>query len=91
MDRRTHVTTGRYYGKVITDVNGFKAWWTTVAKMFATNDKVIFDTNNEWYDVENSLVQQLNQGAIDAIRAAGATSQSIWVEGNSWSGAHSWV
>lgn len=41
--------------------------------------------------MENSLVANLNQAAINAIRAAGAKSQYIFIEGNSWSGAHSWV
>ncbi|KFH48504.1 Endo-beta-1,4-glucanase A-like protein [Hapsidospora chrysogenum ATCC 11550] len=82
---------GRYYEQVITDVEGFGAWWTTVATRFADNELVIFDTNNEYHDMENSLVRDLNQAAIDAIRAANATSQYIFVEGNSWSGAWTWV
>lgn len=82
---------GRYYDKVITDVDGFKAWWVTVAKIFAGNDKVIFDTNNEYHDMDNDLVRRLNQAAIDGIRSAGATSQYIFVEGNSWSGAWTWT
>jgi endoglucanase len=41
--------------------------------------------------MDNSLVAKLNQAAIDAIRGAGATSQYIFVEGNSWTGAWSWV
>lgn len=41
--------------------------------------------------MDNSLVFRLNQAAIDGIRAAGATSQTIFVEGNSWSGAWTWV
>ncbi|KAK4209136.1 glycoside hydrolase superfamily [Rhypophila decipiens] len=82
---------GRYYDKVITDVAGFKAWWTTTAKLFPTNDKVIWDTNNEYHDMDQTLVFNLNQAAIDGIRAAGATSQYILVEGNSWSGAWTWV
>lgn len=82
---------GRYYGSIITDVEGFGAWWTTIAKRFVDNELVVFDTNNEYHDMENSLVRDLNQAAIDAIRAAGATSQYIFVEGNSWSGAHSWI
>ena len=83
--------TGRYYDKIITDADGFKAWWTTTAKLFASNSKVIFDTNNEFHDMDNSLVVKLNQAAIDGIRAAGATSQYIFVEGNSWTGAWTWV
>ncbi|KAI1807730.1 glycoside hydrolase family 5 protein [Daldinia bambusicola] len=82
---------GRYYNNIITDVAGFGAWWTTVAKRYASNEKVIFDTNNEFHDEDNALVGQLNQAAIDAIRGAGATSQYIFVEGNSWTGAWHWV
>ncbi|KAK4149947.1 hypothetical protein C8A00DRAFT_18441 [Chaetomidium leptoderma] len=82
---------GRYYEQIISDVDGFKAWWTTTAKLFASNNLVIFDTNNEYHDMDNSLVFQLNQAAIDGIRAAGATSQLIFIEGNSWSGAWTWV
>ncbi|TRX97491.1 hypothetical protein FHL15_001769 [Xylaria flabelliformis] len=82
---------GRYYGNVITDVDGFSSFWTTVATAFKANEKVIFDTNNEYHDMDQALVLNLNQAAIDAIRGAGATSQYIFAEGNSWSGAHAWV
>jgi endoglucanase len=41
--------------------------------------------------MDNSLVLRLNQAAIDGIRAAGATSQYIFIEGNSWTGAWTWV
>ncbi|KAI1271526.1 glycoside hydrolase family 5 protein [Xylaria sp. FL0933] len=82
---------GRYYNNIITDVNGFGSWWSTMAKRYASNSKVIFDTNNEFHDEDNTLVANLNQKAIDAIRAAGATSQYIFVEGNSWTGAWHWT
>lgn len=62
-----------------------------MAGHFKTNSKVIFDTNNEYHDMENALVASLNQAAIDGIRAAGATTQYIFAEGNSWSGAWHWV
>lgn len=39
---------------------------------------------------DQTLVLELNQAAIDGIRAAGATSQYIFVEGNSYSGAWTW-
>ncbi|KAI0453145.1 glycoside hydrolase family 5 protein [Xylaria acuta] len=81
---------GRYYSNIITDVDGFGSFWTTVATAFKSNEKVIFDTNNEYHDMDQTLVLNLNQAAIDAIRGAGATSQYIFAEGNSWSGAHSW-
>ena len=39
---------------------------------------------------DQTLVLELNQAAIDGIRAAGATTQYIFVEGNSYSGAWTW-
>ena len=41
--------------------------------------------------MDQTLVLDLNQAAINGIRAAGATSQYIFVEGNSYSGAWTWV
>ena len=82
---------GRYYGQIITDVAGFKTYWTNTAKPFASNSKVIFDINNEFHDMDQTLVFNLNQAGIDGIRAAGATSQWITPEGNSWTGAWTWV
>ncbi len=41
--------------------------------------------------MDNSLVVKLNQAAIDGIRGVGATSQYIFVEGNSYTGAWTWV
>ncbi|CAG8924719.1 unnamed protein product [Penicillium salamii] len=82
---------GRYSGSVISSTADFKTFWKNVATEFASNDKVIFDTNNEYHDMDQTLVLNLNQAAIDGIRAAGATTQYIFVEGNSWSGAHSWT
>lgn len=73
---------GRYYGQIITDTAGFGAWWQTVAAQYKSNTKVIFDTNNEFNTMPGQLVAQLNQAAINGIRAAGATSQIINVEGN---------
>jgi endoglucanase len=34
--------------------------------------------------MDQSLVVNLNQAAINGVRAAGATSQYITVEGNNW-------
>lgn len=41
--------------------------------------------------MDQTLVLQLNQAAINGIRAAGATTQYIAVEGNSYSGAWTWT
>ncbi|KAM0323172.1 hypothetical protein ACHAQA_009022 [Verticillium albo-atrum] len=81
---------GRFNGAVITNTQGFKTYFQNVAAQFASNSRVIWDTNNEYHSMDQTLVVQLNQAAIDGIRAAGAT-QTIFVEGNQWSGAWSWV
>ncbi|KAF5557691.1 endoglucanase 3 precursor [Fusarium mexicanum] len=81
---------GRFNGNIIKS-SDFSVWWQKVAKRFANNKLVIFDTNNEYHDMDNSVVAALNQAAVDAIRKAGATSQYIFVEGNAYTGAWSWV
>ena len=40
--------------------------------------------------MDQTLVLNLNQAAINGIRAAGATSQTIYIEGNNWTGASTW-
>ncbi|RAL03529.1 putative extracellular endoglucanase/cellulase [Aspergillus ibericus CBS 121593] len=82
---------GRFDGSIITSTSDFQTWWKNVATEFASNDKVIFDTNNEYHDMEQSLVLDLNQAAINGIRAAGATTQYIFVEGNAYTGAWDWT
>jgi len=73
---------GRYYGTVFTSTSDFKTFWTNLATEFKANDKVIFDCNNEFHDEpSNALVVALNQACIDGVRAAGATTQYIFVEG----------
>ncbi|KAJ0423971.1 glycoside hydrolase superfamily [Aspergillus carlsbadensis] len=82
---------GRFNDEIISTPSDFQTWWTNVATEFADNDLVVFDTNNEYHDMDQDLVLNLNQAAIDGIRAAGATTQYIFVEGNSWTGAWTWV
>jgi len=83
---------GRYYGNIITDDVSFQAFWKTLATVFAGNSKVIFDCNNEPHDMgANSVVTGMMQACINGVRAAGATSQYIFVEGTSYSGAWTWV
>ncbi|EGX49194.1 hypothetical protein TWF173_007046 [Orbilia oligospora] len=81
---------GRFNGGIITDTNAFKTWWTNIANRYKNNPRVIFDTNNEYHTMDQNLVVALNQAAIDGIRASGATN-TIFVEGNQWSGAWSWL
>ncbi|KAK4098787.1 glycoside hydrolase family 5 protein [Parathielavia hyrcaniae] len=82
---------GRYYDNIITNTAAFGSFYTKFANHFKSNSLVVFDTNNEYHDMDQQLVFNLNQAAINAIRAVGATSQYIFVEGNSWSGAWTWA
>jgi endoglucanase len=82
---------GRWMGNIITDTASFKTWWQNVAAEFKDNELVVFDTNNEYHDMDQQLVFNLNQAAIDGVRAAGATKQYITPEGNSWTGAWTWI
>ncbi|EPS30243.1 putative endo-beta-1,4-glucanase [Penicillium oxalicum 114-2] len=82
---------GRFNGAVITSTADFQSFWKNVAGRFKSNARVIFDTNNEYHDMDQTLVLNLNQAAINGIRAAGATSQYIFVEGNSYTGAWTWT
>jgi endoglucanase len=61
------------------------------AKACKSNTLQIFDTNNEYHDMDQTLVLNLNQAAINGIRGVGATSQYIFAEGNSYSGAWTWA
>ncbi|KAJ9622681.1 hypothetical protein H2203_006331 [Taxawa tesnikishii (nom. ined.)] len=71
---------GRYYNTIINDTAGFEAFWKTLATPYKNNALVVFDVNNEFHDMPQSLVVDLNQAAINGIRAAGATSQYITPE-----------
>ncbi|RPB03390.1 glycoside hydrolase, partial [Choiromyces venosus 120613-1] len=82
---------GRYNGEIITDTTAFGKWCGNLANEFKSDSNIIFDTNNEYHDMDQTLVFNLNQACINGIRAAGATSQLILVEGNSYTGAWTWV
>ncbi|KAF2233851.1 glycoside hydrolase family 5 protein [Viridothelium virens] len=81
---------GRYDGNVIQSTSDFGTFWKNLATPFKSNSKVIFDTNNEYHDMDQTLVLNLNQAAINAIRGTGATSQYIFAEGNFYTGAWTW-
>ncbi|OGM40473.1 endo-beta-1 [Aspergillus bombycis] len=82
---------GRFNGEIISTASDFQTFWKNLAGQFKSNSLVIFDTNNEYHDMDQELVLNLNQAAIDGIREAGATEQYIFVEGNSWTGAWTWT
>ena len=79
----------RYNNAVISSTTTFGNWWKALASQFASDSHVIFDVMNEPHDIDATVVAALNQAAINGIRAAGATSQLILVEGTSYTGAWS--
>ncbi|KAG6813402.1 hypothetical protein H0H92_011380 [Tricholoma furcatifolium] len=81
----------RYNGDIITSTSDFATWWGNLAAVFASNDHVIFDIQNEPYGIDAGTVFDLMQAALTAIRGAGATTQLITVEGTSYTGAWTWT
>ncbi|GAA5963796.1 hypothetical protein JCM21900_000044 [Sporobolomyces salmonicolor] len=78
-------------GDVIASVSDFTTFWKRLAQQFKSNPLVVFDLQNEPHDMDNTALFNLLQGAIEGIRSVGATSQYIFVEGNAWTAAGSWV
>ncbi|KAF8324124.1 glycoside hydrolase [Clavulina sp. PMI_390] len=81
----------RYNNVIITSTSDFQTFWKNLATQFKSNTKVIFDVMNEPNGIDATTVAALNQAAINGIRAAGATSQLILVEGTQWTGAWTWT
>ena len=83
---------GQNYGGPTTTM--YAIAWASIAKHFATNSHVIFDLMNEPYNMETSLIINNYNAAIAAIRtaetSAGGSYHLILIEGNNYSGMHSW-
>lgn len=82
----------RYSGSIISSTSDFKTFWTNVATEYKTNAKVVFDCNNEPHDMSSDTqTAELMQACVDGVRGAGATTQYIFVEGTSYTGAWTWT
>lgn len=82
----------RYNGEIISSTSDFQTFWTNVATEFADNSNVIFDCNNEPHDMTtDTQTAELMQACVTGVRAAGATTQYIFVEGTSYTGAWTWT
>lgn len=82
----------RYKGEIISSNADFKTFWTNLAGSFKANDKVVFDCINEPHDMTtDTQTAELNQACVDGVRGAGATTQYIFVEGTSYTGAWTWT
>ncbi|KAF7374836.1 Glycoside hydrolase family 5 protein [Mycena sanguinolenta] len=80
-----------YNGAEISSTSDFQTFWTNLAGQFKSNPNVIFDVMNEPNTIPASTAFALNQAAVNGIRASGATTQLILVEGTAWTGAWTWV
>ena len=84
----------RYRGAVIgspaVPITAFVAFWRALATAFAGEPSVIFGVMNEPHDLPSRTWAEAAEGALLAIRAAGAR-QLVLVPGNDYSGAHSWT
>jgi endoglucanase len=75
-------------GDTLTDAD-FSNLWSQLGAAFAGDANVIFDLMNEPHDMATETVVSFTNSALSAIRAAGATNLAL-VEGNGYSGGHSW-
>ncbi|KAI5124167.1 hypothetical protein M0805_000975 [Coniferiporia weirii] len=66
----------------------FASLWSQIATKYASNSRIIFGVMNEPHDLTSiPMWADSVQAAVNAIRAAGATSQIILMPGSSWSSA----
>jgi len=69
-------------------IEQFASLWSQMAEFYKYEPRVIFGLMNEPHDLpDNALWPPAVQGAINAIRAAGATSQYILMPGSSYTSA----
>jgi endoglucanase len=70
--------------------SSFTNFWSQVATIFQTNPYVFFGLNNEPNTMPETQLVTSENAAIAAIRATGATN-AIFVPGNRWTGAWTWL
>lgn len=81
---------GATIGSAAVPIRAFADVWTRLAGLHKGRDGVLFGLMNEPHDIRTEVWAEAAQGAVDAIRAAGACNR-VLVPGNGWSGAHSWA
>lgn len=83
----------RYYGSTVGSAACpsavFADLWRRLALRFQDNPRVFFGLVNEPHDIATEQWVLAANDALQAIRATGATN-TVFVPGNAWTGAHSW-
>jgi len=69
----------------------FAALWTSLATHYKDQPKVIFGIMNEPHDVDIQTWAATVQVAVTAIRSTGATSQTILLPGDNYTGAGTFI
>lgn len=82
---------GRNGGTLLQYPEDVAEYWTIFGAYFKDNPHVIFGCQNEFHDQSLDMVVQLVQGCINGIRASGALSQYIFVSGDNFTAASSWI
>ena len=85
---------GQAYGNDIgssgTPTSTLTTFWSKLASHYAGNSDVIFGIMNEPHNHTAAQWAPMAQDSLNAIRAAGATSQEILVPGTDWENAKDW-
>lgn len=85
---------GQAYGNDIgssgTPTSTLTTFWSKLASHYAGNPNVIFGIMNEPHDQTAAQWAPMAQDSVNAVRAAGATSQEILVPGTGWDNAKDW-
>ena len=81
---------GNDIGSAGTPASSLTTFWSKLASHYASNSNVIFGIMNEPHDQSAAQWEPIEQDSINAIRAAGATSQEILAEGTGWDNAKDW-
>ena len=86
---------GQAYGNDIgsagTPASTLTTLWTKLASHYANTSNVIFGIMNEPHDQTATQWEPIAQASVNAIRAAGATSQEILTGGTYWDNAKDWT
>ena len=81
---------GNDIGSSGTPASSLTTFWSKLAAHYASNPNVIFGIMNEPHNQSAAQWEPIEQDSINAIRAAGATSQEILAEGTGWDNAKDW-
>jgi endoglucanase len=81
---------GNLVGSALVPNAAFADFWTRIANQYKSNPRVLYGLSNEPHDMSTTQWFSAAQAAIYGIRSTGSR-QMIFVPGNGWTGAASWM